>query len=515
MLPILSADEMRAADRATIESVGLPGVVLMENAGAAVARAVERRFPEARSVVVLCGKGNNGGDGFVAARRLLSRRPLVLLVGDVSDVRGDAATHLRAFLQSGGQLRRVGSLADWRREGPLAARAELLVDALLGTGLRAAPRGLLGRVIRDLAQRRGPTVAVDLPSGVGSDSGRLPGHALRADVSVTFAALKCGHVLPPAADRCGEVEVEDIGIPARLIAARTWLVEAADAAAAWPARPRAAHKGSFGHLLLVAGSRGKTGAAVLAGSAGLRAGAGLVTVATAAPALVRVAARRAELMTEALPATRAASVAPAALARALALADERDAVALGPGLGQHAGTRRFVAGFVRSCAAPLLVDADALNALAALPRGGGFRALRARRAATVLTPHPGEAARLLGTSTGAVQRERLEGARRLAALSGAVVVLKGHRTLVVEPGARAAVNPSGNPGLATAGTGDVLAGVVGALLARGLDAWTAAVAGVFVHGRAGDLLAARRGEEGLLAGELADALPDAIRSLRA
>jgi NAD(P)H-hydrate epimerase len=376
------------------------------------------------------------------------------------------------------------------------------------------PRGLLGRVIRELAERRGPTVAVDVPSGVGSDSGRLPGHALRADVSVTFAALKCGHVLPPAAERCGEVEVEDIGIPQRLLAARAWLVEAADAAAAWPRRPRGAHKGSFGHLLLVAGSRGKTGAAILAGTAGLRAGAGLVTVATAAPALVRIAAGRSELMTEGLAATGVASVAQAALGRALGLAADRDAVALGPGLGQHLGTRRFVAGFVRSCTPPLLVDADALNALAALPRGGGFRALRARRAPTVLTPHPGEAARLLVTSTNAVQRERLECARRLAALSGAVVVLKGHRTLVVEPDGRAAVNPSGNPGLATAGSGDVLAGVVGALLARGLGAWQAAVAGVFVHGRAADLLAERRGEEGLLAGDVADALPDAIRSLR-
>ncbi len=514
MRPVLTAEQMRAADRATIETIGLPGVVLMENAGAAVVREVERRYPDLRRLVVLCGKGNNGGDGFVAARRLLARRPLVLLVGDAAEVRGDAATHLRAFLESGGLLRGVRTLADWQREGPAVASADLLIDALLGTGLREAPRGLLGRVIRDLAERRGPTLAVDLPSGVGSDSGRLPGAALRADVSVTFAALKCGHVLPPASERCGEVEVADIGISPGLLRARLWLAEAADAASAWPARARDAHKGSFGHLLLVAGSRGKTGAAVLAGTAGLRAGAGLVTVATPAPALVRVAAARAELMTEGLAATAAGSLARGALTRALRLAAERDAVALGPGLGQHPETRRFVARFVATCTRPLLVDADGLNALAALPKAGGFRALRARRAPTVLTPHPGEAARLLGTTTRTVQRERLESARRLALFSGAVVVLKGQRTLIAEPDGRAAVNPGGNPGLATAGTGDVLAGVVGALLARGQSAWQAAVAGVFAHARAADLLAARRGEEGLLAGDVADALPDAIRSLR-
>jgi len=512
--PVLTADEMRAADRRTI-AAGLPGAVLMENAGAAVAREIEARHPRARRLVVLCGKGNNGGDGFVAARRLLDRRPRVLLLCAREEVSGDAATHLRALCAAGGRVEEVRSVDEWRALREEVVTADLVVDALLGTGLRSAARGLAGRAIRDLAARRGPVVAVDLPSGVGSDSGRLPGPAMRADLTVTFAALKCGHVLPPAESRSGELVVADIGIPSRLLeGARLGLVEPADAAAAWDRRPRDAHKGRFGHLLVIAGSVGKTGAAVLAGTGALRSGAGLVTLATPAPALARAAAGRAELMTEPLAATAAGTLARRGLAAALALAQARDAVVLGPGLGQHAQTPAFVAAFARACPRPLAIDADGLNALAAQPREAGVRALRRRRAGTVLTPHPGEAARLLGTTTRAVQAGRLECARRLAAESGAVVVLKGHRTIVARPDGRAAVNPTGNPGLATAGSGDVLSGVVGALLARGREAFDAAVAAVYVHGLAADRLAASHGEEGLLAGDVAQALPDAIRALR-
>ncbi|HET7295393.1 MAG TPA: NAD(P)H-hydrate dehydratase [Vicinamibacteria bacterium] len=515
MRPVLTAEEMRAADRRTIEEVGVPGAVLMENAGAAVAQVVETRFPSARRIHVLCGKGNNGGDGFVTARRLLARRPQVLLVGAATDVRGDAAVHLRAYLGSGGRLGEIRSTADWTKARPGVLASDLVVDALLGTGLSEAPRGLVARVIRDLAPRAGPVVSIDLPSGVASDGGRLPGAALSADLTVTFAALKCGHVLPPACERCGEVVVADIGIPERLVeAARLHLIEAKDAGAAWGRRQRGAHKGSFGHVLAVAGSLGKTGAAVLAGTAALRGGAGLVTVATPVPALARVAAGRAELMTEPLAAGAAGTIARRATSRALALASAREAVVLGPGLGQAAGTRAFVRDFVARCSRPLIVDADGLNALSALRGDAGFHALRSRRAPTVLTPHPGEAARLLGTTARDVQADRLAAARRLAADAGSVVVLKGFRTIVAEPGGRAAVNPTGNPGLATAGSGDVLSGVVGALLARGREPFTAALAAVYVHGLAADRVAARRGDEGMLAGDVAEALPEALRALR-
>ncbi len=511
---MLSAAEMREADRATIEDLGLPDVVLMENAGAATAREIVSRYASARRIAILCGKGNNGGDGFVIARRLLGRKPRVLLFGPRQDVRGAAAVHLRAYLAAGGTLHELRGASHWNRERAFVMGADLVVDALLGTGLREAPRGLLGRAIRDLEERQGPVVAVDMPSGVASDSGRLPGAAVRADVTVTFGALKCGHVLAPSESLCGEVVVADIGIPDLLLgAAGLWILDPADAGAAWGARRRDAHKGSLGHLLVIAGSRGKAGAAVLAGTAALRAGVGLVTVATPQPSLVRVARGRAELMTEGLAATAAGTLARSVSPRALALAGTRSAVVLGPGLGQHGETRAFVAAFVLGCPRPLVVDADGLNALAAMPRDRGLRVLASRRGATVLTPHPGEAARLLRQATRAVQAARLESARRLARLTGSVVVLKGHRSVIAAPSGRAVVNTTGNPGLATAGSGDVLSGIVGALLARGRDAFTAASAAVYVHGRAADRLAALRGEEGLLAGDVAEALPETLRDL--
>jgi NAD(P)H-hydrate epimerase len=515
MRPVLSASEMREADRRTIAG-GLPGAVLMENAGAAVAREIEARYPRARRIVVLCGKGNNGGDGFVVARRLIARGPRVLLACAAGEVTGDAAAHLRALRSAGGRVDELRSASAWARLRASVLEADLVVDALLGTGLREAARGLPARIIRDLRARRGAIVAVDLPSGVGSDSGRLPGPAVRADVTVTLAALKCGHVLPPAEACSGDVVVADIGIPAALLqGARLALTEAADAAAAWGRRARDAHKGSFGHLLVVAGSRGKSGAAILAGTGALRSGAGLVTIATPAPALVRVAAGRAELMTEPLAASPAGTLARRALRGALELATARDAVVLGPGIGLHPGTVAFVSAFARRCPRPLAIDADGLNALARSAGRAGVRGLRGRRAGTVLTPHPGEAARLLGVTTREVQAERLESARRLAASSGAVVVLKGFRTIVAAPDGRAAVNPTGNPGLATAGSGDVLAGVIGALLARGCAAFAAAAAGAYVHGLAADRRAVERGLEGLLAGDVAAALPGAIRALQA
>jgi len=517
MQPVLTAAEMRDADRRTIEEVGLPGAVLMENAGAAVAETVRARFPGRRRPVLLCGKGNNGGDGFVAARRLLDLRPQVYLVGARGDLKGDARLHMGAYERSGGTLSEVADAAAWEAVRERALAADVIVDALLGTGLNQEPAGLVGQVIRDVSGRRRRegtgVVAVDLPSGVLSDTGELPWEAVRASVTVTFAAPKYGHVLPPACDRVGELVVADIGIPRSLLqAARLWLLEAADVAAAYPPRDPAAHKGSFGHVLVIAGSLGKTGAAILAATAALRAGVGLVTVATSSAALPLVAAGRPEIMTEALPGG-GAGLDRDAVGRAVALARTRQAVVLGPGLGQEAGTREFIREFVGRCPVPLVVDADGLNALAHTSKGGPGPAALRRSAPTVVTPHPGEMGRLVGASSAEVQRRRLETARGLALETGAVVVLKGHRTLVADPDGRAAVNPTGNPGMATGGTGDVLAGVIGGLLARGLGAWGAAAAAVVLHGAAGDAAAARLGQEALAAGDLVDALPQVLRGL--
>lgn len=518
MIPVLTADEMRRADRRTIEEIGLPGAVLMENAGAAVARVVADRFPAARRVVVLCGRGNNGGDGFVVARRLCGRAE-ALLLGSRDDVGGDAALHLAACERSGGRVTTVPDRAAWSAVTSRVDEADVVVDAILGTGLRSEPTGLAADAIACLRRRFEagvPVVAVDLPSGVPSDRGSWEWPAAHATVTVTFAAPKHGHVLPPACNQAGELIVADIGIPPEALAAAgpsLFLLEDADVAGAFPLRRREAHKGDFGHVLIVAGSVGKTGAAALAAGGALRAGAGLVTVATPAPCLPVVAAARAELMTEPLPATAGGSLAETGLSRLLELAGERDAVVLGPGIGQEPATRALVRGFVSECPVPLVIDADGLNALA--PSGGDSAALEGldRGGTVVLTPHPGEMARLAGRPASEVQKERAEVSTRLARETGAVVVLKGERTLVAEPSGRAAVTPTGNPGMATGGTGDVLAGVLGSLLARH-GTLLSATAAVFVHGRAGDIAARERGEEGLTAGDVVEALPAAIQSLR-
>ena len=518
MIPVLTADEMRRADRRTIDEVGLPGPVLMENAGAAVARLVDERFPRARRVAVLCGRGNNGGDGFVIARRLGGRAEAFLL-GAREGVEGDARTHLLACERSGGRVTVVADTAAWARALPRLEEAELIVDAVLGTGLRSQPAGLAAEAIAAIAHRFEagvPVIAVDVPSGLPSDGGAVDWPAARATVTVTFGSPKRGHVLPPACDHVGELVVADIGIPAECIAAADpslFLLEDADGAEAFPLRRRGAHKGDFGHLLIAAGSVGKTGAAVLAAGGALRAGAGLVTVATPEPCLAVVAGARPEAMTEPLPSTPGGGFDEAGLPRLLELAGERDAVVLGPGLGQDPGTRALVRVFVRECPVPLVIDADGLNALAA--GGGEASALDALRrgAPTILTPHPGEMARLVGARASEVQRERPERAVALARETGAVVVLKGERTLVAEPSGRAAVAATGNPGMATGGTGDILAGVVGSLLARH-GALLSATAAVVVHGRAGDLAARERGEEGMTAGDVVEALPAAIESVR-
>jgi NAD(P)H-hydrate epimerase len=335
-----------------------------------------------------------------------------------------------------------------------------------------------------------------------------------ASLTVTFAAPKYGHVLPPACERVGELLVADIGIPPTALQAagpRLWLLERTDAARAWPRRAPGSHKGTYGHVLVIGGSVGKSGAAVLSALGALRAGAGLVTVATCQGALPLVAQARPELMTEPLAGER--HVDAGAVARALVLARSRDAVVLGPGLGQEPPTREFVREMVRRCPVPLLVDADGLNALAGSSGPGSVADALRRQVATVITPHPGEMGRLAGASTDEVQRRRLETARSFAVETGAVVVLKGQRTLVADATGQAAVNPTGNPGLATGGTGDVLSGIIGALLARGCDTWTAATAGVFAHGHAGDRAAQRLGEEALVAGDLVEALPDALREI--
>jgi hydroxyethylthiazole kinase-like uncharacterized protein yjeF len=515
VLPVLDAAQMREADRRTISELGIPGTELMEKAGQAVAAEVRRRWPQARKVAVLCGRGNNGGDGFVAARALQDRWPSVYLAGRRADVKGDARVHLDMLERAGGNVIELPDPDAWDDVRETVLEADVIVDALLGTGLAQSPSGVAGAIVHDLEQsdiRR--VLAVDLPSGISSDGGEVGWSTVRAAVTVTFAAPKHGHVLWPASERCGDVIVADIGIPREVLAdtgPALFLLEERDAARAWPPRRAASHKGDFGHVLVVGGAAGKSGAAILAATAALRVGAGLVTAAVPAPSLPIVAAARAELMTEALYVDDSGNLERGVADRVLSLAASRDAIVLGPGLGAEAGAGHMVRELVGGLPVPAVLDADALNALAPAP--GEKLGRLAGGSATVLTPHPGEMARLMGTSTPDVQRRRLEAARELATTTGTIVVLKGHRTVIAHPDGRAAVNPTGNPGMAKGGTGDVLAGMVGALLARGVDPFDAACAAVYLHGRAGDLAAESLGQESMLAGDLLDALPRALKSV--
>jgi NAD(P)H-hydrate epimerase len=504
---------MRRVDRRAIEELNIPGAVLMENAGRGAAEAILGLLPalgirRPARVAVVCGKGGNGGDGFVAARWLRRRghRPSVWLAFPPEEIGGDAGRKLA-------ELRRVGvrpTVVDDPAAVPLAD-ADLVVDALLGTGSRGAPEGLVARLIERINAAGRPVVALDIPSGLPADGGPPPGPAVRAVLTPTFAGLKRGLVTGPGLDLAGRVTVVPIGVPEAEVGRGigTFLLEERDIAPLLPPRPRGAHKGVYGHLLVVAGSLGKTGAAALAALGALRCGAGLVTVATAASQQPVVASLVVEAMTEALPETAARSAGLKAKERLQELASARDAVALGPGLGLDAETRALARELVRDLDRPMVVDADALTALA-----GHLDALRAAPAARCLTPHPGEMARMLGVGVADVERDRIESARGFATAHGVHVVLKGAGSVIAAPSGEVWVNPTGNPGMASGGTGDVLAGMAGAFLARGLAPASALQAAVWLHGRAGDLAASRVGEEALIASDLVAALPEAFRSLR-
>jgi NAD(P)H-hydrate epimerase len=514
--PVFTAAEMRDLDRRAIADLGIPGATLMEAAGRGAAAALTAMLPalgaprRGARVAIVCGKGGNGGDGFVVARWLkrAGQRPVVLLAARPDEIGGDAGAKLTA-------LRRTGArpivVEDAARATARLTEADVVVDALLGTGARGAPSGLTADLIEAINASGRPVVALDIPSGLPPDGGAPSGPAVRAAATLTFAGLKSGLVAPPGLDLAGRVTVVPIGIPEAEVArrARRWLIEPADVARHFGHRPRDAHKGTYGHLLIVGGSLGKTGATALAARAAMRAGAGLVTVATAASQQPIVAGLLLEAMTEPLVETAAGSVALKARERALELAGARDAVAVGPGLGLDAETQELARGLAHALDRPLVLDADALTALA-----GRLELLRGVAAARCLTPHPGEMARMLGVGVADVQRDRVAAATHVATTYGVHVALKGATTVVAAPDGRVFLNPTGNPGMASGGTGDALTGILGALLARAMDPTDALIAAVYLHGLAGDLAAARVGEESLVAGDLIEALPDAFAALR-
>jgi hydroxyethylthiazole kinase-like uncharacterized protein yjeF len=514
-MKLLTAAEMQELDRRTIEEVGIPGIVLMENAGRGAVDHLCRRFGDLfpGPVLVLAGKGNNGGDGYVIARHLLNRswqvRTVVLAQREA--VAGDAAVNLKALLNSGGEVVFAGE------EGSLSQCLEaqtdrrLIVDALFGTGLTSEVRGIYARAIEWANGTGIPILAVDIPSGIDATTGQVLGRCVRAALTVTFAFPKLGHVLYPGAGYVGELATVDIGIPLTLSSGasdRHQLVEAAEASGLLPERPPTGHKGTFGHLLVLAGSLGKTGAAAMTAEGGMRAGTGLVTVACPRAVQRVLEVKLTEIMTETLPGDEGV-LSPLAHEEITRLWASKDALALGPGLGQDSGTADLLRRLVRECPLPLVLDADGLNALAPDPSV----LLERTGPAAVLTPHPGEMARLIGGTVPEVEGDRVGTAREFSTRFRVVLVLKGARTVTAFPDGRVRINAGGNPGMASGGMGDVLTGLIGGLLAQGMAPEDAAVLGVYLHGRSGDRLLDHLGDAGMAATDLLTEIPKARKEL--
>jgi ADP-dependent NAD(P)H-hydrate dehydratase / NAD(P)H-hydrate epimerase len=524
-MKIVTAAEMREIDRVTSERFGVPSLTLMENAGTAVARLVVTEYPEARRIAVICGKGNNGGDGFVAARKLheLGKDVRLVLLSEPSDLRGDAAEMFTRVPVKPIVVRSAEEL----REAPAgpALEADLLVDAILGTGVRPPVTGLYAAAIAVVNANPASVVAVDVPSGADADTpGEQVGPMVRADAIATFTAPRPAHVLgrlidpfPRRARRAGAKAtaatiIAPIGSPLEAIVSSSQLnlTTPADIAPLIGPRPADGNKGLYGHVLVVGGSLGKAGAAAMAGMAALRVGAGLSTVATARSALGTVAGFHPELMTEALPETESGCISSRAQTTVSALVGGKTVLAIGPGISRHPESAELVRELVRNCSLPIILDADGLNAFE-----GRAAELPGQGRTLVLTPHPGEMARLVGSTVAEVQKDRLGVARKFAREHNVLLVLKGHRTLVAHPDGEVWVNPTGNPGMATGGTGDVLTGMLAGLLAQNQPRVLSSIfAAVYLHGLAGDIACESTGEHSLVATDLIRALPEAFRRLR-
>ena len=514
---VLNTQQMREADRRTIDDIGIPSIVLMENAGRQAVAAMEAAFEDLSTshVGVLCGRGSNGGDGFVVARTLVQRgvETSVFLLGSVADVRGDARINLEILGRIGLTVVEITTAQEWELHFSEISQCEVLVDAILGTGFHGKLSGLLETVVADVNGLGVPVVSIDLPTGVSADSHELEGEAIDAAMTVTLAAPKLSLVLPPADSYSGDLVIADIGIPLPILdeveGPYIELLTRERMKELVPARAADSHKGDFGRVLIIAGSLGRTGAAHLAGIGALRSGAGLVTIATPRSCLATIAGMAPEYMTEPLDETATGTIDYAALDRVLEI--KADIIAVGPGLGQSPGTAAFVQGLLERAGVPLVIDADALNAFVGEPE----RLMGRDGVDVVITPHPGEMARLVNTSIEAVQSDRLHHAQEFAAAHRVHVVLKGHRTIIAGPNNRAFINLTGNSGMATGGTGDLLTGMIAAWFAQLLDAEAACKLAVYLHGCAGDLAEADEGEVSLVAGDVAARLGDAIMELTA
>lgn len=510
-MKLTTAEEMRNLDHQAIYGLGIPGIVLMENAGRASVEQLVYHCgnPEGQRISIFVGPGNNGGDGLVMARHLhqLGCRVRIVLLVDPKKIKGDAAVNLAIVQQLPIALKIVTSEAQAKKIKLSADMAA--VDALFGTGLKRKVSGHFATAVKCLNSASCPVLSVDIPSGLDSDSGQILGCCVQADLTMTYGLAKVGQFIYPGAERCGRLEVVDISIPPQVVeqaGLRTELLDKKSFTDLLPKRRPSSHKGSHGHSLIIAGSAGKTGAAILCAKGCLRSGAGLVSLCVPLSLNPIFELALPEAMTIPLDDHDKQVLSTDNLGTILTAIQDKKAVVLGPGLSTAQETVELVQQLYKQIKLPMVVDADGLNSLAMeMPKPAGPR---------ILTPHPGEMARLTGTSTRDIQADRINTARNFAAANQIFLVLKGAGSVIASPDGRIAINSTGNPGMAAGGSGDVLAGLISGLLAQGMSIWQAACLGVHLHGLAGDRLADRLGiEQGYLAGELADEIPGALREL--
>lgn len=509
-MKIATAQQIKNIDRRAIREFGIPGPVLMENAASAVMAEMEKFFDELAGVRVgiICGKGNNGGDGLALARRLSIRGvPVrVALLASFTAVSGEAKVNLAILRKMDVEITQNASA---RFVADIASWSDVIVDALLGVGLSASLKGLYAQAVETINASGRPVVAIDVPTGIDADTGEIMGSAVTADLTVTMALLKRGLVLFPGARHAGTVRVADIGIPSEVIEKEkinVRLLNKDSLVGMLGRRERDAHKGDFGHLLVVAGSPGKAGAAVMTAKSALRTGTGLVSVGTPNGLVPVIQQQVFESMC--IPAAESidGTIGLGAENELLKAAAKMNACAIGPGLSTHYETVKMVRNFLQLITIPVVIDADALNALT-----GSLDVLKKTRGPVIMTPHPGEMARLLGISISEVQKDRIGIATVFAAKYKVTLVLKGACTVVANPDGLVYVNTTGNPGMATGGTGDALTGMIGSLLAQGHASLQSACIGVYLHGRAGDLAAKEKGEAGMIAGDLIEKIPQALQ----
>ena len=512
---LVTANEMQKMDRSTIESFGLPGRILMENAGRGATQFFLEQFKDAenKKIGVIAGRGNNGGDGFVIARYLAQKgiSVTVYLLSEHQKISGDAAANLKLLPPLKVPVIEMPDAESFSAHETAMRHEAIWIDAILGTGLQSDVKGFFRDVIDFINQSNKPVFAVDIPSGLNSDTGRPCGTCIRADATATFAFAKTGHFLFPGADYTGNLKIIDIGVPPHIandVGPLQYLLTPDLIRTVFHPRPSEAHKGHTGHLLVIAGSPGKTGAAAMTATSAMRAGAGLVTLGIPVSLNPVLEAQVMEAMTDPLPETVKGIFGEASFNRIMDLLSDKKCLAIGPGIGTAPETKTLFKHLLQENTKPMVIDADGLNILA-----GHTEILKDLDTPVVLTPHPGEMARLMSTTAADVQKDRIKCTRDFAEKFNVHVVLKGARTVVAHPDGRVFINPTGNPGMASGGMGDVLTGVIAGFIAQGHSPELAAHAGVYLHGAAADSLAKNKGPFGYLATDVMNTLPEAIKKL--